>query len=142
MWYSAGALPWWATSYRSSSSLIRALASLSAITRSSIMAHPFRPTNWSLLAATAFWAITLHPGQQRARRPAAFSGAAARARRYWIGSRVFILPGVHIGHHAVIGAGSVVTKDVPPHCVAVGNPARVVRSVDAQPTSKRSDPIF
>ena len=48
----------------------------------------------------------------------------------WIGSRVLILPGVRIGHHSVIGAGSVVTKDVPPHCLAVGNPARLVRSVD------------
>ena len=47
----------------------------------------------------------------------------------WIGSRVSILPGVRIGHHAVIGLGSVVTKDIPPHCVAVGNPARVVRDL-------------
>jgi acetyltransferase-like isoleucine patch superfamily enzyme len=45
----------------------------------------------------------------------------------WIGSRVVILPGVRIGHHAVIGAGSVVTKDIPPRSVAVGNPARVIR---------------
>lgn len=45
----------------------------------------------------------------------------------WIGARVIILPGVHIGDGAVIGAGSVVTKDVPPYGVAVGNPARVVR---------------
>lgn len=45
----------------------------------------------------------------------------------WIGSRVVILPGVFVGHHSVIGAGSVVTKDIPPNCLAVGNPARVVR---------------
>jgi maltose O-acetyltransferase len=43
----------------------------------------------------------------------------------WIGSRV--VPGVFVGHHSVIGAGSVVTKDIPPNCLAVGNPARVVR---------------
>jgi maltose O-acetyltransferase len=48
----------------------------------------------------------------------------------WIGSRSVILPGVRIGHHAVIGAGSIVTKDVPARSVAVGNPARVVRSLD------------
>jgi acetyltransferase-like isoleucine patch superfamily enzyme len=47
----------------------------------------------------------------------------------WIGARVLILPGVHIGHHAVIGAGSVVTNNIPPNCVAVGNPARIVRSI-------------
>jgi acetyltransferase-like isoleucine patch superfamily enzyme len=45
----------------------------------------------------------------------------------WIGSHVVILPGVFVGHHSVIGAGSVVTKDIPANCVAVGNPARVVR---------------
>jgi acetyltransferase-like isoleucine patch superfamily enzyme len=46
----------------------------------------------------------------------------------WIGSRVVILPGVSIGHHSVIGAGSVVTRNIPANCLAVGNPARVVRS--------------
>jgi maltose O-acetyltransferase len=46
----------------------------------------------------------------------------------WIGMRVIILPGVTIGRGAIIGAGAVVTKDVPPYCVAVGNPARVVRN--------------
>jgi len=45
----------------------------------------------------------------------------------WIGSRVVILPGVSIGHHSVIGAGSVVTRDIPANCLAVGSPARVVR---------------
>jgi acetyltransferase-like isoleucine patch superfamily enzyme len=47
----------------------------------------------------------------------------------WIGSRVVILPGVRVGHHSTIGAGSVVTKSVPPGSVVVGNPARIVRSV-------------
>jgi acetyltransferase-like isoleucine patch superfamily enzyme len=50
----------------------------------------------------------------------------------WIGSRSIILPGVHIGHNAAIGAGSVVVKDVPPWSLAVGNPARVVRYLDGQ----------
>jgi maltose O-acetyltransferase len=45
----------------------------------------------------------------------------------WIGARVILLPGVQIGAHAVIGAGSVVTHDIPEYAVAVGNPARVVR---------------
>jgi len=47
----------------------------------------------------------------------------------WIGSKAVILPGVRIGSRAVIGAGSIVTKDVPPRCVAAGNPARVVRQL-------------
>ena len=45
----------------------------------------------------------------------------------WIGSKVVILPGVRIGSHAVVGAGSIVTRDIPPRCVAAGNPARVIR---------------
>ena len=48
----------------------------------------------------------------------------------WIGARVIVLPGVRIGHHAVIGAGSVVTKNIPPRSVAVGNPARVIRQME------------
>ena len=43
----------------------------------------------------------------------------------WIGSRAIILPGVHIGRCATIGAGAVVTKDVPDYGIAVGNPAVV-----------------
>jgi acetyltransferase-like isoleucine patch superfamily enzyme len=45
----------------------------------------------------------------------------------WIGAHVIILPGVSIGQHAAVGAGSVVTRDIPAYCLAVGNPARVVR---------------
>jgi acetyltransferase-like isoleucine patch superfamily enzyme len=45
----------------------------------------------------------------------------------WLGANVVVLDGVHIGSHSVIGAGSVVTKDVPEYAVAVGVPARVIR---------------
>ena len=48
----------------------------------------------------------------------------------WIGNNVIILPGVHIGKKAIIGAGSVVTKDIPSYSIAVGNPARVVKNYD------------
>ena len=47
----------------------------------------------------------------------------------WIGGNTVILPGVHIGDNAVIGAGSVVTRDIPAWAVAVGNPCRVVRTI-------------
>jgi virginiamycin A acetyltransferase len=45
----------------------------------------------------------------------------------WIGTKAVLLSGVEIGDGAVIGAGAVVTKDVPPYCIAVGVPAAVVR---------------
>ncbi|WP_313556927.1 acyltransferase, partial [Miniimonas arenae] len=45
----------------------------------------------------------------------------------WLGAHVLVLDGVRIGAHAVVGAGAVVTRDVPAYAVAVGNPARVVR---------------
>jgi maltose O-acetyltransferase len=47
----------------------------------------------------------------------------------WIGSGAILCPGVTIGRGSVIGAGSVVTRDIPPDAVAVGNPCRVVRSL-------------
>lgn len=46
----------------------------------------------------------------------------------WIGSRVTILPGVHIGKGSIIGTGSVVTKDVPDYTIVAGNPAKVVKN--------------
>ena len=49
----------------------------------------------------------------------------------WVGFNVSILKGVTIGEGAVIGACSVVTRDIPPYSVAVGNPARVVRSLNS-----------
>lgn len=47
----------------------------------------------------------------------------------WIGAGAIILPGVSIGDHTVVGAGSVVTKDLPANVVAVGNPCRVLREI-------------
>lgn len=50
-------------------------------------------------------------------------------RNAWIGARVNILPGVTIGENAIVGTGSVVTKDIPDNCVAVGVPAKIVKEV-------------
>ncbi len=47
----------------------------------------------------------------------------------WIGGNAVICPGVHIGDNAVIGAGSVVTRDIPAWSVAAGNPCRVIRKI-------------
>lgn len=45
----------------------------------------------------------------------------------WIGTRSIILPGVNIGNHSIIGAGSVVTRDVPEYGIVGGNPAKVIK---------------
>ncbi len=60
----------------------------------------------------------------------------------WIGSNVTILDGVTIGAHTIIGAGAVVTKDVPANTIAAGNPARVLRSreVGEEPVASSQAP--
>lgn len=50
----------------------------------------------------------------------------------WIGANVVILRGISIGKHAIVGAGSVVTKDVPDYAVVVGNPAKVVKMLNPE----------
>lgn len=47
----------------------------------------------------------------------------------WIGANAIILPGVSIGENSVIGAGAVVTKSIPDYCVAVGNPAKIIKEL-------------
>lgn len=54
----------------------------------------------------------------------------AQRRPAALGAGVTVLPGVRVGRHAVVGAASVVTKDVPDYAVAVGNPARVIKMLD------------
>jgi acetyltransferase-like isoleucine patch superfamily enzyme len=60
-------------------------------------------------------------------------------RSVWIGANVTILPGTSIGDFSVIGAGSVVTKDIPAHVVAVGVPARVIKQLSSEPEDKTAD---
>ena len=48
----------------------------------------------------------------------------------WVGAGSTILPGITVGKHAIVGAASVVTKDVPNYAVAVGNPAKVIKYLD------------
>ena len=50
----------------------------------------------------------------------------------WIGSNALVNPGVRIGQNAVVGAGAVVTKDVPPNTVVAGVPARVIRLLESE----------
>lgn len=54
----------------------------------------------------------------------------------WLGGSVVVCPGVTIGENSIIGAGTVVTRDIPANCIAVGNPARVIKNLD--PTTPRA----
>ena len=47
----------------------------------------------------------------------------------WVGANAVILPGVTIGHHSVVAAGAVVTKDVPPHSLVAGVPAKIIKQI-------------
>jgi len=61
----------------------------------------------------------------------------------WIGESVSILPGVTVGENSIIGANSVVTKNIPANCIAVGNPARVIKKYNFETKiwEKRTDLI-
>jgi len=67
-----------------------------------------------------------HPRDPALRRQGYESGVPVRiGQNVWIGSGAIILPGVTVGDDAIVGAGSVVTRDVPPGAIVVGNPARL-----------------
>ena len=71
-----------------------------------------------------------HPIDPDLRRPGTMFSIPIRIEdNVWIGSNAVILPGVTIGENSVIGAGSVVTHDIPENVVAVGNPCRVLRKI-------------
>lgn len=67
--------------------------------------------------------------------PESFSGVVVK-RGASIGANATILPGITIGMNAMVGAGAVVTRDVPDHAVVAGNPARVIRYLESDPQSR------
>lgn len=69
--------------------------------------------------------LNVHPS----RRPITSKGEVVIGNNVWLGDKVSILPGVHIGDGCVIGANSVVTHSIPPFSIAAGNPARVLKTV-------------
>ena len=60
----------------------------------------------------------------------------------WLGERVIVCKGVRIGENSVIGAGSVVTKDIPANVIAAGNPARVIKAINPKRRMLKRDSLF
>jgi maltose O-acetyltransferase len=71
----------------------------------------------------------MHPFEAELRRKQEYGKPVAIGSDVWVGGGAIILPGVRIGDRAVIGAGSVVTRDVPDAVFAAGNPCRVIRDI-------------
>lgn len=65
------------------------------------------------------------------KRPLVSKGPVVIEDNVWIGELVSIMPGVTVGKGSIIGAGAVVTKDVPPYCVVGGNPAKIIKTLDS-----------
>lgn len=63
------------------------------------------------------------------KRPVVSKGEVIIGNNVWLGDKVSVLPGVHIGDGCIIGANSVVTHDIPANSLAVGNPAKVIKSI-------------
>lgn len=78
--------------------------------------------------AVQIYAAT-HPLQARLRRTQEFGKPIMIGSDVWVGGGAIICPGVTIGSKSVIGAGSVVTRDIPDGVVAAGNPCRVIRDI-------------
>ncbi len=72
----------------------------------------------------------LHPLDPVLRRQQEYGAPVTIGSDVWVGSGAIILPGVTIGSNTVIGAGSVVTRDIPEGVLAVGNPCRVLRTIE------------
>ncbi|PQO27636.1 maltose acetyltransferase [Blastopirellula marina] len=71
-----------------------------------------------------------HPMNAELRRKEEFGQPITIGSDVWIGGGAILCPGITIGDRTVIGAGSVVTKDLPPDVFAAGNPCRVIRAID------------
>jgi maltose O-acetyltransferase len=71
----------------------------------------------------------MHPFDAQLRRREEYGKPVEIGDDVWVGGGAIILPGVRIGSRAVIGAGSVVTRDIPEATFAAGNPCRVIRSI-------------
>jgi maltose O-acetyltransferase len=90
---------------------------------------PVRIGSFTLFGPSVQVLTPMHPFNAEQRRREEFGKPIVIGSDVWVGGGAIILPGVRIGDRAVIGAGSVVTRDIPEGMFAAGNPCRVVRDV-------------
>jgi maltose O-acetyltransferase len=90
---------------------------------------PVRIGDFTLFGPGVQLLTPLHPLNAELRRKQEFGKPITIGSDVWVGAGALILPGVNIGSRAVIGAGSVVTRDVPDAVFAAGNPCRVIRPI-------------
>jgi maltose O-acetyltransferase len=90
---------------------------------------PVRVGDYTLFGPAVQIYTPLHPFNAEQRRREEFGKPVEIGSDVWVGGGAIILPGVRIGSRAVIGAGSVVTRDVPDSVFAAGNPCRVIREL-------------
>jgi maltose O-acetyltransferase len=90
---------------------------------------PVRIGSFTLFGPAVQIYTPMHPFNAELRRREEFGKPVEIGSDVWVGGGAIILPGVRIGSRAVIGAGSVVTRDVPDGVFAAGNPCRVIREI-------------
>jgi maltose O-acetyltransferase len=90
---------------------------------------PVRIGSYTLFGPSVQILTPMHPFNAELRRREEYGKPVEIGSDVWVGGAAIILPGVRIGSRAVIGAGSVVTRDVPESVFAAGNPCRVVREI-------------
>jgi maltose O-acetyltransferase len=90
---------------------------------------PVRIGDFTMFGPSVQIYTATHPLEAELRRTTEFAKPVHIGSDVWVGGAAIICPGVTIGSRAVIGAGSVVTRDIPPSVLAAGNPCRVIRQI-------------
>ena len=90
---------------------------------------PIRIGSLTLFGPAVQIYTAMHPLNSALRRRQEFGKPVGIGSDVWVGGGAIILPGIRIGSRAVIGAGSVVTRDIPEDVFAAGNPCRVIRDI-------------